>query len=87
MRKYRLRSQTARPARLLETRPPSQQPRSSHELGILAIQETNKTSNRGKPPKREQKQLGAMTQRPEISLRGACAQALYSSKTPWASIC
>lgn len=46
-----------------ETRPPSQQPRSSHELGILLIQETNKTSNRGDPPEKRQKQLGAMRQR------------------------
>lgn len=72
MRKCRLRSQTALRWKNLETRPPSQQPRSSHELGILAIQETNKTSNRGKPPKKEQKQLGAMKRRREISERSVC---------------
>lgn len=86
MRTCRLAQSIGPPWKSWETRPPSQQPRSSHELGILAIQETNKTSNRGEPPKKEQKQLGAMKQRPEIPLREACVEALHSSETSCCTI-
>lgn len=83
MRKCRLRSRTdGPPCDSSETRPPSQQPRSSHELGILDIQETNRTSNRGKPYKKERKQPGAVKPRPQNSLRGVCMGTMLQGIWP-----